>query len=416
VEAWLAGKTDGTTGHELRHVYSLDGTVWVPEDRTTIALAKGAAAQWDDFDLQAPAIVRDGTTDYLFYCGSNSDFKHELGIATAAVASPQNGPWTKGSNPKLSPTGAENSLRDVAVVKDLAETDANKRWKILFGVGDATDKWSIHLATAPDPPNTSTWTRQGEVIARGGTGAKDETWARAPFVARHGGVWYVFYLGRDTNSECHLLCAIGTDLASLTKVGPGTSYWDKSGSGASNLTANLTGRTLTIGDTTGFAVDDPIWIDNDSSGNAAASRVRKVVSSTQLELYHGMDGFTTTTPAKARSTSSSPNFGGGVVVKVINAGWRLYWTFWEPFENDTGIDDPLIEEMCILTHSAKAPNAIFALEGLLSPTPVRGSWSNERSYENMGILLVPVPTELLNARGRLPNILRPRLFQPGIAR
>src|SRR5581483_5929627 len=103
------------------------------------------------------------------------------------------------------------------------------------------------------------------------------------------------------NGVRHLMFATSTDgLRTLTKVG--TNYTPPTSGFDQLLTANLNtapGRTVTVASTTGAQVDAEVLLsganDNDTY---STSKIRKIVSSTVLELYHGVTGFTTgSTPA-----------------------------------------------------------------------------------------------------------------------
>jgi len=410
IEGWSSAKGTQATGHTLRHYWSYDGKVFVPEDRATDALVPTGGA-WEGFDLQCPIVVRDGSgTDYLFYFGVHSGFIDSgIGVATAPTTIPQNGPWTRaGSNPKIA-TVANNTVRYAFVFKDHQEPDAQKRWKCVYAQIRTSDfKEEIRLATAPHPPDTSTWTLHGVIIPVGGAGAKDEfnCYGMAGVVYLHG-TYEVWYTGEDA-SGTHLLRAFGPSLLSLTKDATDYSTFP---SVTEALTANLTGRTVTVASTTGFVVDAQVLFDDDTTGdNYGTSRIRKILSSTQLELYHGLDGFLSGSPSHMRQIDGTARDGGQIVMRV-GSEWWFYRVQWGAFDNDAGFG-ALCEQNMLYTHSGELPSSQAPLmDHAVSPIIPRGFNSDLRSVENMGLLMTP-----LDITQRKKTGTRPAPFAPGLAR
>src|SRR6185437_13005268 len=126
------------------------------------------------------------------------------------------------SNPILAPgaSGATDDKRIILAVAfcDLSDPDPNKRWKMLYEAQKVSDGLSrIHYATAPDPPDTSTWTKHGVVIDVGSAGSFDEQGACSPTIVRYGGQWLVWYEAHGPTQKYGLGLATGTDLGALTK-------------------------------------------------------------------------------------------------------------------------------------------------------------------------------------------------------
>lgn len=335
VELWADHKTYPGGTNAIRHFYSFDGQLFVPEDYSADALAVTASA-WDSAEVQEPYVVTDGAGNlYMFYQGDNDNNTTKIGVAKAAYVAggPNNGPWTKGANnPILDVSGtAESILYSPFVVYDQAETDPNKRWKMLYAARSSADNHvRIYGATAPDPPDTSTWTRQGLVIDLGGAGALDETYAENPFAIRRNGQWEVWYNGRDSANVCHTLRATGQTLFAQTKDGHGT-YRDGLSTAATALGATPTApdRTLTVGSTAGFAVDQDVSLEVDgTSDHFSVGQVRKVVSGTQLELYTGVTGFNTTYPSPIEAAEHSVTFNHRSMVLYNGTEWWIIYEVW----------------------------------------------------------------------------------------
>lgn len=392
VDTWVQGY-DTVTPNTLNHHYSYDGETFIRQDRTTVAISVGAGS-FEDLDVSEADACTDGTTDYLFYTGSSvADGLRRLCVATAPHVSPQNGPWTKFSgNPILSPSGTnESDLVFAYTLMDLSEPDSNKRWKKLYsGKSSVDQKWRLFYATAPSP--TSIWTRQGQVLNVGGAGAFDEFAARDAIPIWVDDKWEVWYVGWDSNNFVHLMRATGTDLATLIK--DGNSYVSWAAAARTSLTANLTGRTVTVTSTTGFTVDGQVFLDQDATpNNFGLSRVRKILSSTQLELYHGLDGFTTTTPCRIAQIDAVRHFSPRNIYKV-GAEWWFYINHYAPFgtvEDGASYNANAMQGGGeVYKHSASFPSDLSpTLQHLTGPVISRGFNGDTRTNENMSILLPP---------------------------
>lgn len=339
VELWADHETSGSTTPVIRHYYSFDGQLFVPEDMTADAIITTASA-WDSNSIEEPFVVTDGNgTLYMFYEASSDGFTNKIGVAKASYVTggPNNGPWIKGAdNPILNTNGtAESALYSPFVIYDQAETDASKRWKMLYAARNSVDNHvRIYGATAPDPPDTSTWTRQGLVLDVGATGALDETYAENPFAIRRNGQWEVWYNGRDASNVCHTLRATGPTLFSQTKDGHGT-YRDNLSTAVTALTATPSApdRTWTVGSTTGFAQDQDVSMEVDGTNDHfSVGQVRKVVSGTQLELYTGVTGFNTTYPSPIEAADHSVTFNHRFMVLYNDTEWWMgyeVWKYWQ---------------------------------------------------------------------------------------
>lgn len=402
IDAWVASKELSSDGHRVKHLHSLDGGSFVPQDRTTVALDIGTGGAWDDTDIQRPRVVWDGAqTDWLFYTGYDGGTSNQIGVASATSLRPQTGAWTKyASNPviALGSSGADDDAWAVMgdVVCDLDDADSAKRWKLVYsGLKFSDLRMRIMYATAPAP--TGPWTKQGTVVNVGAGGSYDEGASMSgcsdPVIVRNGGVWEVWYEAHDASDVVTLRRAYGTDLASLTK--DTTDYTMAQPNAKQALTANLTaapGRTVTVADTSNFVKDASVVItDDNTANNYGFSKIRKIVSGTVLELYHGLTGFTTTTPAKIWQRDGAKNRSPRVIVKV-GSEWWFYSTFWDPwaFAADDATYGALVEEMYLGKHSGAGPSSSVAtIVHDANPVAWRGFNNNQRSHENMTLLQGP---------------------------
>ena len=403
VDGWVASKSSSASAHQFKHIYTYDGVVWLPQDSSTWALALGAGSP-DNSEINEPRVVYDGVaTDYLFYTGTSSGTKSICVASAAHVAANtgQNATFTRyGSNPIIS-LGSAGAFDDLQigfpfVVKDDTESDPNKRWKMLYGAQkNSTGVRSIGYATAPSP--TGTWTKQGAVLTLSSSYTSESAvWGMS--IVKIGTTWEVWYEDHDTNGVSSVKRATGTDLASLTP--DGSTYHSPASNGDQALTANLStfpGRTVTVGDTTGFAADTAVILSQSTDNDTwSTSKVRKVTSATQLELYHGVQGFATTYPARIKSLDTSPNWTPRALVQV-GSEWWLYHNEWEPWLHgaNSASYGSLHEETWIFTHSATTPSGgTFAVQRQPSPVVSRSNAGGQRSFENFTLLSIPVPLEL----------------------
>lgn len=413
LDAWVASKTGAAAfDHRIRHVYSYDGLTFLPEDRTTWALNLGAGGLPDDVSLQRPRAAWDGkSTDWLFYTGYDGA-TNTVCAASAAFARPQNGPWTRYASNPIIPVGSAGANDDAGtvsgdVVVDLSERDLGKRWKMVYsGLKAADGKFRIMYATAPEA--TGPWTKQATVIDVGGGGSYDEGGAVDPVVVRYGALWEVWYEAHTSSDSITLRRAYGSDLGSLTK--DTADYTSSVVDAKQSLTANMSsapGRTVTVADTSNFVKDAAVVISQSNGGDDwGFSKIRKVVSSTSLELYHGITGFTTTLPAKIWQRNGGRNRSPRAIVRV-GSEWWFYETFWDPwtFAADDATYGALLEEMYLLTHSSASPSGSTAvLQQHPSPVALRGFNNDQRSHENMTLINAPfTPPAVLDYRSSFPK-------------
>lgn len=172
---WCNGRNVNTIAgnNDERMIYSyLDvnnrPTKWIPQDRTTVAIAKGTAGQWDDSYIKdsTTVLATDGT-----YVKSYGGVGTNASIGIATATSPD-GPWTKDvNNPILAGGGADpnrQTLSDPIIFEHVDAADQNRRWNIVYTGISATPQARIYLATAPN--YTGPWTDRGMILDVGPAG------------------------------------------------------------------------------------------------------------------------------------------------------------------------------------------------------------------------------------------------------
>lgn len=387
--SWTNGKSS-SGNYRIKHNWGYVGPdntvdVWVPEDRTTVAINLGTG--WEAVDVKDPSVIQVGSTYYMTYSGSGAATPFQIGLATA---SSPDGPWTKDPDNPIIPTagGNEEHVYFPQLVHDLPEKDSAKRWKIYytaFPVSGGTPR--IYMAYCAGPPESCTWTRSNLImdigpaastISAGPTGVSQSgTTVTITTTAAHG--IPAAYIGTPITLSGTSGCSPAVDgswtltgVPTTTQVifthsqsatqtcGSGTlrafdtgGWWHAhayyyhgrwwifaapdaggtatrrimilydNGNGAfvpsynvlvasdqaicnTDITSNVTAsRVVNVTSSAGCQADDSVVFDQDTNtSNLVRSRILRVVSGTQVELYHQLDGLTTTTPARMISSLS----------------------------------------------------------------------------------------------------------------
>lgn len=395
IHAWANGHDVIGATYNIRHHWSYDGQVFVPEgnDNVSPALDVGSGGAWDDANVKDHKVFKEGSTYYMTYTGWQAGGFHEIGLATAS--SPQ-GPWTKDSgNPIITSDGAATDQEWVGtpcLIKDNDEPDANKRYKILYEGTRLTPsvQGKIYLATAPSP--FGTWTKQGVAIANGGASSWNERASGRPFAHKVGSVWYIWFQGSSTGSGPQQQVGVATtsDLNSIPYTQDAANpYIPKFQDPKEDLTANLGGtRTLQVGDTSDFVKDAVVIVTDDTTENDySQSRVRKIVSSTQIDLYHALDGFTTASSAQARMLS-----GGVVDIGHVVFSEGKWWFFVTPFQTfGDHASFKAHDENSGLMWSVGLLDKPKTWEWLASQPIMKHPYNADGSSENVALVSAPVP-------------------------
>lgn len=386
LDAWDNQK-DHAGDYNIKHVWSYDRKIFLPETRDGVAIAAGSG--WESAQTKHPSVVRDDAdgTYYMAYAAMGS--VHQIGIASSPTG--LDGSWTKyGSNPIIAATASNTDDEWVSaphLIKDNTDPDPAKRWKIYYTGTNlaAGNTRKIRLATASTP--LGTWTKQGDMLLPGGSGAFDEKGPTGPRVFLNDGVWEMWYSGRNgAATQWNIGRATATDSnGPFTQDGAGiriAGYRDE----VQALSANLAGRTLSLTSTTGFEVDQLIVVDQDSDGtNFNISRIRKVTTDTSLELYHALQGFTTANSAEVRGFLA-----GNVTIETVDFAegeWRFYCSVFGIY-NTHGTFLANLEMMVVLTSSTLL--GAKTVSWIDSPSVDLGQWNNKAAAENITFLRQPI--------------------------
>ncbi|HET9529925.1 MAG TPA: LamG-like jellyroll fold domain-containing protein, partial [Blastocatellia bacterium] len=222
----------------------------------------------------------------------------------------------------------------------------------------------------------------------GPAGAFDQNGFSRPRPVLENGQWMVMLSAKNETEMGGPWCvtyASGASLNSLARSG--IVLVDKGQGPAQDLTASLSGRIVSVASTAGFVADGYVQFNQDtSSDNFGQSRIRKVVDATTLELYHGLDGFTTSTPAKIVQADSASRIEIADIRQFGNK-WHMYVTlfgFFGAFPNLNAFGEL---NGVLVADSLTGP---YQWSHLATPVFTNGSWKNERSNENITFVHTPI--------------------------
>jgi hypothetical protein len=290
--AWVNGRSTDSGDYDIRKWVTMED-IALPVDRSSTAVNPA-------YMIKDPWVVDSAGVRHMFIRDDRSG-DAEIAMWTATI------PASEFTNETFTDQGVvvtkglaggnEEEIFFPYVIKDLSETDTNRVWKMIYSGLNATGPvFRLYYATAPDSSGSpGTWTKRGEVLGPGTAGEFDDGGANIGVLTWHNSRWELWYNAFDGVSMWTEGLAVGSDILSLTKQGQ-ILTWQANGEEA--ITVNLNGNTVTMADTTGFTADHIVQLNQDSDyNNYSWSRIRKVVSGTQLELYHRQVGWLAATPA-----------------------------------------------------------------------------------------------------------------------
>lgn len=385
--AWCNQKDAASGNYSIRSYYHLADWYFVPRDRATDDIAADARVPMVSID-------NDGTRMMVYTSGTGT-----TGLKLATASSDE-GPWTVQGTILTHPGDTNRgTIATACIYRDNTETDTAKIYKVWASCVPASGppyKFRVFLAYASTLTGPYTWYDDGSgadnsvILGPGTSGSYDEG---GPAVGRiswdtETRQWMLRYGGSSNTGA--LLEGKSCVAYSPTLANGGS--WTKYASNPvlvgnnvyQDITANLNGRTVTVTDTTGFVADSIVFVGQDTSSydNWSMARIRKVTSSTQLELYSQLVGFTTTQPARVRQLDSWPKNALGVLRFDTSRGkWVAMVTAFQPFN----LDSPLVAfcEMTSLWEASTNNLGTWTQDALLSPPIPLTYFSGKRSIENV---------------------------------
>jgi hypothetical protein len=165
---------------------STDGVTWTKQG---VVLEPTEA--WENSELCPTCVLWDGSQWVMYYHAGNNTGTRKIGRATSPNLT-AGGTWTKyASNPIVANGGSgefdESFVADCKVIR-VGASD----WRMWYVGRDAGGKGSVGYATSSDGVS---WTKQGQVLAKGTSGAWDDDQIMAFSVVFTGSVFRAWYMG-----------------------------------------------------------------------------------------------------------------------------------------------------------------------------------------------------------------------------
>jgi hypothetical protein len=263
---------------------TFDGSSWTVYGSNPV-LQKGSGGAWDDDHVKDPMLLHDGSQYVMYYSGHDGT-KYQIGRATASALT---GTWTKyASNPLLT-VGAGGAFDDSGVIFPtvLYEPSESPAWKMWYGGAAGGDTYTIGYAYSTDGLS---WTKAGEVVAVGSSGAWNDVGVVPTAIVKDAGVYYLFVGGRQgttlsrwqggvysfTDPEGTYTPAVGNPTLLARFNDSGTSQ-------ALTANANAGDDTIEVASTAAFNVNEPVALADIDSGTHISS-IESINSGTQVTL------------------------------------------------------------------------------------------------------------------------------------
>jgi predicted GH43/DUF377 family glycosyl hydrolase len=182
---WYSGRD--ATNYRIGYATSPDGITWTKKPSEPV-LDNGLPMSWEEWYVNGPSVIFNGTTYQMWYTGSNG-LNGQVGYATSNDGIS----WTKSlSNPVLN--NGPTSWDSVHAAAPSVVYDG-----ILYHMwyhGFDGSNWRIGYATSPDG---ILWTKGGSnpVMDLGSPGDWDEMWVHDPNVIFDGVTYHMWFGGYD---------------------------------------------------------------------------------------------------------------------------------------------------------------------------------------------------------------------------
>jgi predicted GH43/DUF377 family glycosyl hydrolase len=194
---WYAGQTFNDYRYEIGYAYSPDGLSWTKYPAPVLQV--GAGSEWDNGFLEGPSVIKEGNSYKMWYCGydvtvdgSGTDGRANIGYATSTDGIL----WTKYVNNPVIVTGVASW--DSIYVQDPHVIKEGNEYRMWYGGGqnDTYYDQQVGYATSSDGIN---WSKSplNPVLQRGDSGEWDQILSSFPSVLNDGGMYKMWYTGRD---------------------------------------------------------------------------------------------------------------------------------------------------------------------------------------------------------------------------
>lgn len=353
-------------------------------------LQKGTG--WESGHVKDPWLIHDGSQYIVYYSGYNGT-SYQIGRATASA---HTGTWTKyGSNPVIA-LGSGGSFDDAGTLFPtlLYEPwDSGREWKMWYGANDG----STHRIGYAYSSDGLSWTKFGQVLDVGSSGAWDDVGVVPAAVHKDGATYYLFFGGRQSAT------------APVYWQGGVATFTDPEGvytKSASNpillarfndagvfqtLTADTTSGSaiVTMTSTAAFSVGEPVVI-ADGNSETDQHNVASIDTATQITI----DGTASSTFATANGAVFRPFAGISVQPRTVRpaygGGWEMFGTPFQPVD-DLSVGGTALREGSFrwTASSLTGPWTYDYTTGLLFQLYPDNSGWDKFSAENPSVIAAP---------------------------
>ncbi|KAA3619566.1 MAG: T9SS C-terminal target domain-containing protein [Calditrichaeota bacterium] len=154
-------------------------------------LPLGNTGNWDDTEAAYATVLFDGTIHQMWYSGAPQEDTYRIGYATSTDGLN----WIKDATNPVLGLGAAGTFDSINLWLPAVLFDGSQ-YEMWYSGGLTAS--GIGFATSPDPVS---WSRPGSgpVLAKGSSGAWDESYAFRPVVLRSDTLYHMWYTGRSAS-------------------------------------------------------------------------------------------------------------------------------------------------------------------------------------------------------------------------
>jgi predicted GH43/DUF377 family glycosyl hydrolase len=232
---------------------SFDGGITWEEMSNNPVLQAGSG--WEATCVKDPRLVNCDGRMVMYYAGFDGS-TFQIGRATSGDAWDDLRVWNKDAGNPVIAKGTNSADPDYVgcefpiVTYQRGETPQWRCWYAGYPNGSTPPSTPIADVCYADSTDGITWTKRGIVIARGASGAFDDSAAMPGAVIKVGAVWYIYYAGyRATAGVMYSALASCTDpanAATYTKLGVMENYDNTITWGGNNYQSNMVNGVIAV--------------------------------------------------------------------------------------------------------------------------------------------------------------------------
>jgi hypothetical protein len=363
---------------------TFDGSTWTVHGSNPV-LQKGSGGAWDDDHVKDPCLLHDGMQYVVYYSGYDGS-AYRIGRATASALT---GPWTKyASNPVLD-LGSGGAFDDAGVIFPTVHFDGTT-WRMWYGGYDG----STHRIGYASSADGVTWTKHGQVVDLGSSGAWNDEGTVPAAIYKDGPTYHLFTGGRQGTTVPRWQGGVytftdpeGTYTPTAGNPTLLARFNDSGTSQALTANANAGDDTIEVASTAAFNVNEPVALADIDSGTHISS-IESIDSGTQVTLIVPPgENMTTAQSATIRPLAYNSVQPRSVLPAVLG-GYEMFFTPFQPVD-DLSVAEPKLREGAMRATSSTLDGewTYDYATGLMFPLH-DGGWDN-LSAENPSVIVTP---------------------------